>query len=240
MKKMKKINDVFKISLDLIKRDRSLQILLLFPFLIGILLYIFFAIMAFKVGIPYINELLLKQWAFLNSWAQWISYILITLTALLLIVFCNFTFVIIVSILSSPFNQMISDKIEFSLNKTISSDSTNSFFSSFVFGTFNDLKRISFVIFASIILLIIGFIPVLTPISICMSALLISYQFLDYNWSRHKLGIFSSLHEVRNNLFYYLVIGFLFLFLFSIPIINLLTLPFAVVFYSVYWVKYKC
>ncbi|MBF0361351.1 MAG: EI24 domain-containing protein [Oligoflexia bacterium] len=244
---MKKLFDTFNISLHLIKSDRSLQTLLLFPLVIGALLYLLFAILAFKLGVPYLQQTLIKEWALLNSWAQWISYILVTLTAILLIVLLNFTFVVVVSLFSSPFHQMISDKVEALLLRSHSLSPSDfpmemplkMIIYKLFLGGFNDLKRISFILFVGLFAFFISFIPFLTPISIILSALLVSYQFLDYNWSRHQLGVFSSLAEIKNNLFYYLFFGICFLFILSIPLINLLGLPFAVVFYSVYWTKFK-
>jgi uncharacterized protein involved in cysteine biosynthesis len=96
----------------------------------------------------------------------------------------------------------------------------------------NEVKKISFIIFLTIVAFLISLFPLLVPVSVAIYAILLAFQFLDYSWCRHDLKLSKCLKDIKGSLIPYLLGGGFFLFLMSVPIVNILSLPLAVVFFT--------
>lgn len=223
-------------SFDLLRGDRVIMFFSLIPVLIGMALFYFFSAWVYGDAMAWG-----KQWieSYISSGglSSFFYYILVGIMTAFLFFLLSWTFVLVVSLIASPFNDLISERVERKvLGKEMESisDSFKSLINRFFFTIINEFKKIIFIIILTILSLIIGIIPVVGPIiSIVFAGLLLAIQFLDYNWSRNQLPLKKCISDIKNTPFSYIISGIIFLFLMSIPILNLLALPLAVVYFSV-------
>jgi len=236
---LSKVYESFSLSIDLFRKDKVILMLSLIPIGIGSILYYF-------LGRWVLVNILQK----VNTWIQGfisgdigsiIYYIIFFTFSIIFIFLINWTFVLVVSIISSPFNDFISDRVEKRINNDLEDDS---FFSlkdlmKNIFKTvFNELKKVSCILLISIFVIIIDFlIPFLAPIGLVFSSFLMSSQLLDYSWSRHEYPLKKCLSNLRGEWLLYSASGFIFMFLFTIPILNLVFLPIGVIYYTILFCK---
>ena len=175
-----------------------------------------------------------------SAWGEFIYYILITVFTVIMYFVVNWTFVLILSIFASPFNEIISKRIErISKGEKLETlgNSFSGFFSSLGFTLFNEIKKISLIFILTIISLIFSYIPILAPISLVLTALLLSMGYLDFNWSRHDLSFKDCKRDIRKNVFSYSFGGLFYLVLVTIPLMNLLVPAWATCYFSLLWIE---
>ena len=231
---MNKMIESLSSAFQFILKDKIIMTLSSFPVMIGGALYYF-------LGSWVLNNVLVwgKQWISERMSDGFGVFIYWILAALLWIVFffiVNWTFVLVVSLIASPFNDAISGRVL----KKLQGQATDSLpftikrlFSKSLFTIFNELKKISFIVLMTTLAFLISMIPVLAPISIVISAILLSVEFLDYSWSRKELKFSECLSDTRRFIFPYGISGGAFTFLMAIPIVNLFFLPIGVIYYTV-------
>lgn len=152
------------------------------------------------------------------------------------IFFINWTFYLFASILASPFNDVLSGRVErLMLGKSEqgAKESLNVIIRKFFKTIWSETKKIIFLLFLSTAILCINLFPFLMPLSFFLSAILVAISFLDYTWSRHDLSFYSGLKNVKINFWTYLPLGIIFLFFLSIPIINVFVIPLGVSTFTV-------
>jgi CysZ protein len=218
-------------SFSMFKEDKLIILLSLVPIIVGLGFYYYLGNLFYVDLLGYGNSYLESN-VTNNNVGGVLSWILTGLLTIVLFFLVNWTFVLFVSIVASPFNDLISGRVERVIKGTIS-DSLDSerFFKKFFKTILNEAKKISLIIVLSIIAFIIGmFFP---PLAFVISALLLAISFLDYSWSRKELSFGECVSNLRGSFFSYLITGSAFMALISIPIVNLLVLPYAVVYYSV-------
>lgn len=223
-------------SFGVFREDKLIILLSLVPVIVGLAFYYYLGSFFYVDLLSFGNEYLQSNVTNENVGGV-LSWILTGLLTIVLFFLVNWTFVLFVSIVASPFNDLISGRVERVIKGSIS-DSLDSerFFKKFLKTILNELKKISLIIIISIIAFIIGmFFP---PLAFIISALLLAVSFLDYSWSRKELSFGECLANIRKSFFSYLLTGSAFMALISIPIVNLVVLPYAVVYYSVlYYTK---
>ncbi|OUR98942.1 hypothetical protein A9Q84_05890 [Halobacteriovorax marinus] len=218
-------------SFSLLKEDKIILLLSLIPVVVGIAVYYYLGNLFYVDFLDWGKGLIAGK----VSEGQWMSILSWLFTALLTIILyflVSWTFVLFVSVIASPFNDIISGRVEKRLlNKPSEEISSEKFFSRLSKILMNEFKKISLIIIISIFSFIIGlFFP---PLAFVISALLLAVSFLDYAWSRKDLSFRECLSNIRGSFLGYLVSGCAFMALISIPIVNLLVLPYAVIYYSV-------
>lgn len=223
-------------SFDLLRGDRTIMFFSLIPILIGVLLFYFFSAWVYGDAMAWG-----KQWieSYISSGglSSFFYYFLVAIMTAFLFFLLNWTFVLAVSLIACPFNDLISERVERKiLGKELApiSESIKNLIGRFFFTIINELKKIIFIIILTIISLFMGIIPIVGPImSIFFTGLLLAIQFLDYNWSRNNLPLKKCIADIKSTPLSYILSGIIFLFLMAIPILNLLALPLAVVYFSV-------
>ncbi|WP_372654602.1 EI24 domain-containing protein [Halobacteriovorax sp.] len=218
-------------SLSLLKEDKVILLLSFIPVLIGIIAYYYIGNLFYVDLLDWGKNLVAEKVG--NS--EWLSYVAWIFTAILTVILyflVSWTFVLFVSIISSPFNDIISGRVEKRLLGEVSPDfNTEKFFKRILTVLVNESKKISFILVLSVLSFILGlFFP---PIAFCVSALLLAISFLDYSWSRKELSFSECINSLRKSFLTYLLTGCVFMGLISMPILNLFILPFAVIYYSV-------
>ena len=88
-----------------------------------------------------------------------------------------------------------------------------------------------------ILSLIFGYIPILTPISILITVLLLAMGFIDYSWSRHDISFSDCKIDLRRNFLSYAIGGGVFMVIVSVPIINIIVPSLATSYFTVLWIK---
>lgn len=229
----------FKPAVQMITKDKANFILAMIPVLIGLLIFIFFGKWIYtelategqKLIESYISE------GVMGSIVYWLVSIILTVILYFII---NFTFVLIVSLIASPFNDLLSSRIEkkYHHEKTPTFSESLTFLSGKLVATlFNEVKKISMIVVLSMIAFILSYIPILTPLSIFINALLLAVGFVDYTWARKNLTFGACFSDLRKNLFGYGFSGGFFFIIVSIPIINLIVPPLATSYYTLFWIK---
>lgn len=220
-------------------KDKWIFVLSMIPVLIGSVLYYF-------LGYWLYSDVLTRSKEWLSGYLQntlgieALYWLMVALTTVALFFVINFTFILLVSLIASPFNDMISSRTEKLLMGKSSEDFEGSFFATLKRYTsilFNEIKKIIFILTLTIFSLLLGLIPGGQIGTIIISAILIAIQFVDYSWSRKELTLGGCIKDLTRNFFSYFLSGSLMLVLIGVPIINLFALPFGVVFLTVVFVE---
>ncbi len=219
--------------------DKVNLIFTLIPLTIGLLLY-------YSLGSWFFTTFINKGEAYIkanisNGTGSSILYwILASLLTLVLYFVVSWTFVMVVSIVSSPFNDMISKRIEKKKKGEALDSMSKSFsnmFSKSLFVIFTEAKKLLFICSLTVLALLLNFFPILAPISFALSALLLATQFLDYSWSRNDLSFSECFKSLRSDFIPYTISGAGFMALISIPVINLIVPPLATSYFTDYFVE---
>lgn len=230
---------VFKPSFQSLFRDKVNLTLAAIPVLIGMIIYILLGTWLYgsviEQGTKWVNELTGS-----GTTAGIFAWLLGAILTILMYFIVSWTFVLIITVLASPFNDMLSRRIE----KLTKGEELESFAASFaIIGTTfiktlgNEIKKIIFILVLSLLAFAFGYIPILTPVSILISVLLLAIGFVDYSWSRHSIPFRSCVSDVKKNLINYSFGGGFFFILISVPIINLIVSPWATSYFTLLWLK---
>lgn len=229
----------FTHSFRMLFKDKVIFVLFSLPILFGILLYYFLGSAIYDFGMRQGKDLI--QSYIENSTASvFLSYTVQIILYIVLFFIINWTFVLIISIIASPFNDMMSSRIEKMINgeplPTIG-PAFNSIFKDIFFTIFNEIRKLSAIFAITILALVLNFIPLLTPISLFLTVLLVAAAYLDYSWSRHNMILRACVKDVSGNFLSYAIGGAFFFFLISIPVLNLLVPSWATSYFTMVWVN---
>lgn len=207
-------------------KDKWILFYSLFPILIGSTIYYFLGKWLYgdlmgKLRTWIDGYLKIGDSAFL-SWA-----IGITLT-LILFFLISFTAVILISLIASPFNDLISSRTEeLVLGRKIEVPGG-------VLGVIvREFKKFFVIMFLSFIGIVCSLFPGGQIISFVLSVMLLGFQFLDYSWSRHNYSVMKLFGNYTANIFTYGPSGLFLYLLVGVPFLNILIMPFCVVHFTV-------
>ena len=225
----------FGLSFKLIKEDKVLLLLSLIPILIGLLFYGILGGWVFTSVIPWGNELI-QSWLSIDWLGSFLGWIVKALITILFFFVINWTFFLVVSLLASPFNDLISARVERKmLGESLGniSDEFKGVFSKMIFTLGNELKKVLFILVLSLLSFGLSFFPLLSPLTIFLQAVLVAINFLDYSWSRHDLTIKECLNSYNQNFINNTLKGLIGVGLLAIPGINVISLPILVISFSI-------
>lgn len=211
----------------------------LIPVLIGIALYYFLGSWIYESATTAGKDLI-DQYISQDSFGAVVYWLAAAILTVMLFFLVNWTFVLVVTLIACPFNDILSSRIEKQLRgeNTLDMGATFSRLISRLFFTlFNEAKKILFIAFLSILSLVFGYIPLIAPIGIFLAVLLLAVEFLDYSWSRHDLKFKDCVKDLKGNVGGYSFGGAFFFILVSIPLINLVVPPLATSYFTTLWVK---
>ena len=177
-----------------------------------------------------------------DTWGSIVYYILISFVTVLAFLVVNWTFVLFVSILACPFNDLLSERIEkqyLGHEAELLSKSIGKLTFRLWKTLFNEIKKIIVIILAVLLSFSLSFIPLLVPVSYILTALILAAGFIDYSWSRHNLSFRDCLLDLKKGAMSYGISGIVYVTLIAIPVINLFILPFAVVHYTILFIENK-
>jgi CysZ protein len=235
---MRSIIRSFPLAFEMIVTDPVNLVLGLIPTLIALTLYLLSVVSIYR------NSDLLHHLVrgYISS-PQEATILAKILTAILIIfVFfiMNWTFILVVGIISGPFNSLLSLRIEekLSMNKNMDEDQKHALreVKRSMLQTFkNELKKIFFLIVAGSFAFILNLFPLFYPLAAVLVAVLFAVQFVDYSWSRHDLSVATCLKDVFKNIIPYSLSGLIFLALLAVPLLNTFVPALATSYFTVLW-----
>ena len=213
--------------------DKWILLAALFPVVIGAALYYFLSRWAYNYVLALVDELPMHV-----SMPVWLSgsvetFLLILFWVLALIA-VGLTFSLVVAFLSAPFNDFIVGRTFRSLAKLEKKDvkelegQSRSIFWIF----FNEIKKTLLLFVFLILIALLGFFPPLLLLGYLLALLALSAEFLSYSWSRRNLTWLQCLKDLLANAANYLISGFIFSFLLAIPVVNIIAIPYGVVYFT--------
>lgn len=229
----------FAPSYQTILKDKVSLMLAMVPVLIGIVAYSLFGKFFFS-SVLELGEQYIQQYLSDGTLGAIVYYLVASILSILMFFLVNYTFVLFVSILASPFNDLLSARVE-KLIKGEQPESLSSglrdMFKKIVWTILNEFKKISFILTLSIFSALLGFVPILTPISVIITAVLLAVGYLDFSWARHDITFSDCKKDIRKNFFNYLFGGGFFMILVMVPIINLIVPSLATSYFTILWMK---
>jgi len=174
-------------------------------------------------------------WLSVFSWIIWVF-------ALGLLIAINlFAFTFIANIIGSPFNSMLSVKVEEELTGFIT-DSVGSLWGIIPRTVARELSKLRFFLPKLLGLLIITFIPVLNIIApflwVFFGAWMMCFQYSDYAADNNNISFSELRSRISNRRFHALAFGVPIYFVMSVPFVNLLLMPVGVAGGTRFWVEH--
>ena len=215
---MSRVIKSFFQAIKMIKEDKILLLLSLIPIVIGIGVYVALGSWLYTsfipTGVDWVQDKISLDW--LGSFFSWV------IKGLFFILFgglANYTFVLVVSLFASPFNDMIVDRVmkkqqglepslELSFKETMKRLPKT---------LINELKKISLIVVLSIFSLVLSFIPFMAIVSFFIQVILLSVTFLDYYWSRKNLSVRECVSDFKKNFTFNFLTGLIFFGLLLVP-----------------------
>lgn len=215
-------------------------ILFLIPGILAVVIYIVAGTYALENGMA-LTKVVINKYILSQNANMFMYYFVSGLMAFLLFMLVSWTFVLMIGILSAPFNSVISSRIEKKIRGQVPTNNKSQGIKDVVAGfgrtIFNEFKKLTVIIIATILAMGLNFFPVLFPLALLLLTLIMSSQFLDYSWSRHDLSAGACFKDVLGNFFVNVFSGAMFLLLVSVPLINVLVPALATSYYTVLWTK---
>lgn len=229
----------FKPAITTITKDKVNLILALIPIITGIIIYWFVGKWMFTSAMSY-GQNFINQYLSDGMASTIINYVIMTVLTIMMYFVVNWTFVLLVSLVASPFNDIMSGRIEKQLRDEplpSMSESFSQMLSRLIKTLINEGKKVLFISALTVLSLLFGYIPILTPVSIFIAFLLLAIQFVDYSWARHDLSVKGCISDIRKNIVGYSLGGGVFFTLVAIPVVNLIVPPLATSYFTIVWVK---
>lgn len=208
------------------------------PVLINIVLFIglFFLLR------HYVSEFNAWFAHFLPHWLQWLSYILWLIFIVSFFLIFIYTFVTIANLISAPFNNLLSEKVELYLTgKTPTGRS--------LWENVKDVPRVvgrQFLILGyyvprAIAILILFFVPLVQMIApliwFVFNAWYLSLTYIDYPTDNHRIPIQDVRVWLKERYWIALGFGFSVLVASMVPVLNFFVIPAAVIGATKFWVE---
>lgn len=234
---MKDAFQSMKLSWQMIIRDPINLMLAIIPTMIALFLYLMTITAIFKNADVIVVSL--RDYIHNPEGANLAGKILTAILIIFVFLIMSWTFVIVVGIISAPFNSMLSSRIENKLaGAPLSQDKSSTLkeIAKNLGTTFkNEAKKLFFIAILAVVAVVLNFFPLFYPVAILLFATLLGIQFIDYSWSRHNMPLSSCMKDLVLNLIPYSFSGLFFLVVVSIPVINALVPAWATSYFTVLW-----
>jgi uncharacterized protein involved in cysteine biosynthesis len=235
---MKSMVRAFPLALKMIFTDPVNFILALIPTIIAILIYLLIIAGIYRNSDRLVS--LFRGYIFTPDQATILAKLLTAVLIIFVFFIMSWTFVLIVGIISAPFNFLLSSRIEEKLtsHRIMDEDHKHALkeVKTNMLQTFkNEFKKIGCLVFIGCFAFVLNLIPFLYPIALFLIATLLAVQFVDYSWSRHNLVTSDCCKDVARNIVPYFFSGIIFLGMVAIPVVNALVPAFATSYFTVLW-----
>ena len=212
----------------------SLRLFVIIPLLVNIL--IFGSLITW--GFSYISDAMDSMLSRIPSWLNFIRWILWPLIVITVSLATGFLFTTIALIIASPFNALLAEKAE-ELITGGPVDSLEGFGAAVLAipkSILRELAKLVYYIPMALFAVLLSFIPGLGAIAwLILAAWMMSIQFVDYPMDNHQLSFSDVKEAVRRRRLSSMGFGGLVALCASIPVINFVVVPAAVVGATLLW-----
>ena len=212
----------------------SLRLFVIIPLLVNIL--IFGSLIT--LGFSYISDAMDSMLSRIPSWLNFIRWILWPLIVITVSLATGFLFTTIALIIASPFNALLAEKAE-ELITGGPVDSLEGFGAAVLAipkSILRELAKLVYYIPMALFAVLLSFIPGVGAIAwLVLAAWMMSIQFVDYPMDNHQLSFSDVKEAVRRRRLSSMGFGGLVALCASIPVINFIVVPAAVVGATLLW-----
>ena len=217
---MKNIYHSFVLSWKVLAKNKIILLFSTMPILIGTLLYVW-------LGSWFYGDLLSegKKWIGQHVTSQglgpFFNFLLVGILTIVFFFVISWTFVLLTAFIASPFHDIISCRTERYLLGEVPqsiSESLKETILKIKKILVNEIKKIIIIAGLSIMGIALSFFPLLTPISLLISAWLMTATFLDYSWSRHEYSVGSCFDTLKKGFLVIPLLGWCFYFSCRFPL----------------------
>ena len=180
---------------------------------------------------------------FLPGWLHWLRWLLIPVFFITLSIIVFYTFTLIANLLGAPFNSVLSEKTEHLMTHQKNDAATGiwSLAKDIPIAIMAELKKLAYLLFWSIPLLILFLIPglnLLAPIAWTVFGMwMLALQYIDYPMGNHGLNFAAERQLLRQNKQLAWGFGAGILLITFIPVLNFLAMPAGVTGATALWVE---
>ncbi|CAA0081101.1 Sulfate transporter CysZ [BD1-7 clade bacterium] len=177
---------------------------------------------------------LIGQWqqdisAWLPSWLSWASYILWPVYALAFWLFLSYGFITLTNIIASPFNALLSEKVEGLMGyPTNDVSGLKAFMAMVPKAVMREIQKFVASLKWLILMIVLLFIPGLNVLTILISGWLMAIQYLDYPADNHEVPFKRLLNTMGKDRFPAWGFGLSISLVSMIPLANLVIVPAAI------------
>lgn len=222
-----------------IMSKKGLRHFVILPILINILLLVSIFYFAMQQLNDQINHLI----ALLPSWLAWLSVILYWLAVGLILLVYYFIFNTLSGFLASPFNGLLSEKVEQMLTgETVEDEGYLAMLKDIPRTLKREWQKIYYALPKIILLFLLGFVPFVgvfvVPVLIFLfTAWSQSVQYCDYPFDNHKISFQAMNKALSQYKMMNLTFGILVMIATFIPFVNFLIIPAAICGATNMWVE---
>jgi uncharacterized protein involved in cysteine biosynthesis len=228
----------FPVAVKMILTDPVNFILSLFPTVIALAIYLFTITTVYRNSDRFTAYF--RGYIYTADQATILARVLTAILIIFIFFLMSWTFVVVVGIISAPFNSLLSSRIEQKLVQRVIMDEDQKHaieeVKKSIGQTFkNELKKLIFLVVVAIFAFVLNMFPMFYPVGVFLVATLLAVQFVDYSWSRHNMKFSECLADILKNIIPFSVGGAMFLMLVAIPIVNAFVPALATSYFTVLW-----
>jgi CysZ protein len=177
----------------------------------------------------------------LPDWLSFISSLIGFIAAVVIFTLSVYGFSIIANIIASPFNAILSQKVEEKLTGKINNSEVNLFIV-LVRSVTREISKLGYFLPRLLGLIILSVIPVLNALApfawVLFGAWMMTVQYVDYGADNNEIKFSDLRRRLEKNLMQSLLFGIIVYFVIAIPLLNLFVIPVAVAGGTVFWVEH--
>lgn len=235
---MKGVIKSFPVALKMILTDPVNFVLSLFPTIVALAMYLFTITTIYRNSDRFVSYF--RGYIYTADQATILAKVLTAILIIFVFFLMSWTFVIVVGIISAPFNSLLSARIEQKLVQRIIMDEDQKHaieqVKSGMVATFkNEFKKLFVLLVMAGLAFLLNLFPLFYPLGVFIVATLLAVQFVDYSWSRKDMHFTACVKDTAKNILPYSVSGAIFLALVAIPIVNAFIPAFATSYFTVLW-----
>ena len=216
---------------------RSLRLFVIVPLLINIIIFA----SLIGVTITYMNDLLSGWLDALPEWLDFIQWLLWPLIVITLSLITGYAFTAIALLIASPFNALLAEKAEELITgrPVDALEGLGAALMAVPRGIAREIMKLLYYIPLFILVLILSFIPPINAVApllwFVLGAWMMSLQFLDYPMDNHQLSFADVKEAARCVRMTSMGFGGSVALCASIPVVNFIVIPSAVVGATLLW-----
>ncbi len=203
--------------------------------------FLFFSLML-TISIHFFHQL--QNWLIqlIPHWLHWLEWILWPLFLVFFFVIFIYTFNTFANIFAAPFNSLLSEKVEFYLTgNTLPAKNLKTQLLDLPRGMLRQCQVLLYYLPRAFCLLLLFFIPLVQVIApfiwLLFSAWYLSLQYFDYPADNHQVSFTELKKILKTKRTSNLAFGIIVFILLSIPVINFICMPLAIIAATKIWAK---